>query len=304
MVTTKRKVRTLFLSLLLFTLLNEQTAIAVPSECQDIWRIDLHAVAYLNADEQNFLKLKYYRWENNQWQVAEAKTFFDTQQAEMPLIVFAPGYTSTTSQTTQTGLALVKHFDPDKPCRVVFWNWYSEKGQGTLRCDVRNKLSIIGRTADYLALFLQKMQPQSKVCLFGFSFGSRIVCEATESLRKSGQRPDGLRLNLVVSGAATDAHWFAKGHKHGDVPEIVEKILVTYNPEDWVLRFYHLMYGLRHKSKALGRTGLPMQRIDSAYRDRFENIVVNRYIGDEHQTLYHVQTPVFRSRIDGYFFFE
>ena len=300
----KWEVRTFLLTLLLLPLLNERTAAAVPNERQDIWRIDSHAVAYLNANEHNFLKLKYYRWENNRWQPSDAETFFDTQQAEIPLIVFAPGYTSTTSQTTQVGFGLVKYFDPDKPCRVVFWNWYSERGPGNLRCDVRHKLSIISRTADYLALFLQKVQPQSKVCLFGFSFGSRVVCEAAESLRKSGQISDGLRLNLVLSGAATDQHWFAKGQQHGKVPEIVEKILVTYCSEDWVLRFYPLMYGLRHTSKALGRTGLPMQKIDPAYRDRFENVAVDRYIGDEHQTLYHVQTPVFRSRIKGYFFFE
>ena len=300
----KWEVRTFLLPLVLFAVLNTKAAVAVPSECQDIWRVDLHAVAFQNANEEHFLKLKYYRWENNRWQVAEAETFFETQQAEIPLIVFVPGYTSTTSQTTQVGLGLVKHFDPDKPCRVLFWNWYSERGPGNIRCDARNKLAIISRTADYLALFLQKVQPQSKVCLFGFSFGSRVVCEAAESLRKSGQQPDGLRLNLVLSGAATDQHWFAKGQQHGNVPEIVEKILVTYNHEDWVLRFYPLMYGLRHPPKALGRTGLPMQRIDPAYRDRFENINVNHRIGKEHQTLDHVQTPVFRSRINGYFFFE
>jgi hypothetical protein len=300
----KWEVRSFLLTLLLFTLLNARAAAGVPSECQDIWRVDLHAVAHLNVNEQHFLKLKYYRWENNQWQVAEAETFFDTQQAEIPLIIFAPGYTSTTSRTTWVGLGLVKHFDPNKPCRVVFWDWHSERGPGNIRCDVRNKLSIINKTADYLALFLQKVKPQSKVCLFGFSFGSRIVCEAAESLRKSGQQPDGLRLNLVLSGAATDQLWFAKGQQHGKVPEIVEKILVTYCPDDWVLRFYPFMYGLRHQSKALGQTGLPMRKIDPAYRDRFENVAVDRYIGDEHQTLCHVQTPVFRSRINGYFFFE
>ena len=300
----KWEVRTFLLILLLFAPLKTQAAETMPGECQDIWRVDLHAVAWLDANEQHFLKLQYYRWENNQWLPSDAETFFDTQQAEIPLIVFAPGYTSTTLQTTQVGLGLVRNFDPNKPCRIVFWDWYSERGPGNLRCDVRNKLSIINNTADYLALLLQKVKPQSKVALFGFSFGSRIVCEAAESLRKSGQRPEGLRLNLVLSGAATDQLWFAKGQQHGKTPEITEKILVTYNPKDWALRFYPLMYGLHHKAKALGRTGLPVRQIDPAYRDRFENVDVSRSIGDEHQTLYHVQTPAFRSRINGYFFFE
>jgi len=297
--------RTSFFILLLFALLKIQVvAAAVPDKRQDVWRVDLHAVAWQSANEQHFLKLKYYRWENNQWQSSDADTFFDTQQAEIPLIFFAPGYTSTTLQTTQVGLGLVQHFDPNKPCRVVFWDWYSERGPGNIRRDVRNKLHVINKTADYLALFLQKMKPQSKVCLFGFSFGSRIVCKAAEALEKSGQQPEGLRLHIVLSGAATDQYGFAKGQLYGRVPEIAEKILVTYNPEDWVLRFYPLMYDLRHKAKALGLTGLPIRKIDPAHRDRFENVNVNGFIGREHQTLLHVQTPVFRNRINNYFFFE
>ena len=300
----KLQVRIFLFLFLLLALLKTQIAVAVPSECQDVWRVDLRAVARLNADEQHFSKLAYYRWENNQWQSSDAETFFNTQQFEIPLIVFAPGYTSTTPQTTQVGFGLVQNFDPNKPCRIVFWDWYSEKGAGCIRRDIRSKLPIVNNTAGYLALFLQKLEPQSKVCLFGFSFGSRIVCIAVETLRQNDWQPVGLRLRLVLSGAATDRDWFAQGHQHGRIPEIVEKILVTYSPDDWALRFYPLMYDCRHRAKALGLEGLPMRSIAPEFRDKFENVNVSRHVGDEHQTVLHVQTPAFRSRINSYFFFE
>ena len=300
----KLQVRILGGFFLLFALLKMQIAVAVPSECQDIWRVDLRAVARLNADEQHCSKLAYYRWQNNRWQSSDAETFFDTQQPGIPLIVFAPGYTSTTPQTTQVGLGLVQNFDPSKPCRIVFWDWFSERGAGTIRCDIRNKLPIVNNTAGYLALFLQKVEPQSKVCLFGFSFGSRIVCIAVETLQKNNQRPEGLRLRLVLSGAATDRDWFAEGRQHGRIPEIVEKILVTYSPDDWALRFYPLMYSCRDRAKALGYEGLPMRNISPEFRDQFENVNISRHIGDEHRTLLHVRTPDFQSRINTYFFFE
>jgi len=300
----KLQVRLSLFFLLLFALSTTQTTAAVPSEHQDIWRVDLHAVAYLSASEQHFPQLTYYRWENNQWGASDAETFFATQQPEIPLIIFVPGYTSTTQQTTRVGLGVVRNFDPNKPCRVVFWDWYSDKNTERIRRDVREKLPIVGNTSDYLALFLQKLKPQSKVCLFGFSFGSRIVCLAVETLRKSGLQPERLRLHLVLSGAATDQNWFAQGQRHGRVPEIVEKILITYNPDDWALRFYPLMYNHRDRVSALGFTGLPMQSIAPEFRAKFENIDINRYIGTEHKTLSHVQTPVFRSRINTYFFFE
>jgi hypothetical protein len=232
------------------------------------------------------------------------ETFFIILQPEIPLIVFAPGYTSTTSQTTNVGLGIVQTFDPNKPCRVIFWDWHSDRGAEGIRRDVRSKLPVVNNAGGYLALFLQKMKPQSKVCLFGFSFGSRIVCHAAETLRKNGQRPEGLRLNLVLSGAATDQHWFSRGQQHSRIPEIVEKILVTYNPDDWALRFYPLMYSHRDKAPALGFTGLPMRNIAPEFRTQFESVDVSRYIGSEHQTLFHVRTSVFRSRISTYFFFE
>ena len=293
-----------FFLLLLFALPTTQTVAAVPGEHQDIWRVDLLAVTYLSANERNFSRLAYYRWEDNRWTASDAETFFATQLPEIPLIVFAPGFTSTTPQTTKVGLGLVRNFDPEKPCRVVFWDWYSDRGPGNVRRDVRSKLPIADRTGDYLALFLQKLQPQSKVCLFGFSLGSRIVCQAVETLRRSNQRPEGLRLNLVLSAAATDQNLLARGQKHSRIPEIVEKILVTYNPDDWALKFYPLMYNHRDRSPALGYKGLPLQSISPALRAKFENINVQRYIGEEHQTLHHVRTPVFRSRINTYFFFE
>jgi pimeloyl-ACP methyl ester carboxylesterase len=276
----------------------------VPSEHQDVWRVDLHAVARLKADEQHIHKLKYYRWEKNRWAAADAETFFQTHKSEIPLIFFAPGYTSTTQQTTQVGLGLVRNFDPDKPCRIVFWDWFADRGIGNIRRDIRSKLPIVNNTADYLALLLQKLQPQSKVCLFGFSFGSRIACNAAEALRKSGRCPEGLRLHLVLSGAATDRNWFAKGQQHCQIPEIVEKILITYSPDDWVLRFYPWIYDFQQRQTALGLEGLPMRSIAPEFRDRFENFNVNRYIGGEHQTLFHVRSPVFQSRIGTYFFFE
>jgi len=294
--------------LLLFVLSATQTAVAIPSEHHDIWRVDLYSVAYLPASEQNFSKLGYYRWENNRWIASDAATFFATQQPEIPLIVFAPGYSVTSLQVTQVGLGIVQNFDRDKPCRVVLWDWYSDRGVGRIRYDLRRKLPIVYNTGVYLTLFLQHLNPQSKACLFGFSFGSRIVCHAAETLRRSDQQPEGLRLNLVLSGAATDQRWFAQGQQHSRIPEIVEKILVTYNSDDWVLRFYPLMYNFgnnfRNKPPALGFKGLPMESIPPKFRAQFKNINVRCYIGKEHQTLPHVQTPVFRSQINTYFFFE
>ena len=281
-----------------------QTAAAVPSEGQDVWRIDFRTVARLKAGEQHFDKLQYYRWQNSRWQISDAETFFGTQQAEIPVSFFALGFTLTTSQITQTGFNIVRNFDPSKPCRIVFLDWYSDRSDGTYRRDIRSRIPVADNTGNYLTLLLQKLEPQSKVCLFGFSLGCRILGSAAEALATNEQRPEGLRLHVVLSGAAIDWDTFAKGRQYGDVPQIAEKMMITYSPSDWALRFYPMMYGIRCRPAALGLKGLPIQNIDPAYRDRLDNIDVTRYNSGQHQTLTHIQNPAFRSLINTYFFFE
>lgn len=303
-ISVPKLIQNLLFYILLFALPVMSSATEISTECQDVWRIDLYAVAHQPDCERYFSRLKFFRWQDNRWKISDAETFFVTQQPDVPLIIFAPGYDSPTDQTTKLGFDIVRNFEPDKPCRVVFWDWYSDRGNGGIRCDIRSKLPIVQNTACYMTQFLKQLKPQSKTCLFGFSFGSRIVCQAVESLRKNDMKPEGLRLHLVLSGAATDQFWFAKGQQHSRIPEIAEKILVTYNPDDWALRFYPLMYNFRNRARALGYEGLPMRYIPPEYRDQFENINVNRFIGNEHTTMLHVQSPVFRNRIGTYFFFE
>jgi len=290
---------------LFFVCLTAPRAVAVPSANQDIWRVDLRPVTQLTANEQNFMRLKYYRWANNRWHPSDAETFFGTQQADIPLILFALGYSLTTQATTEVGHAIVRHFDPSKPCRIVYWDWYSDMETIKIRRDLREKIPVADTAADYLGYFLQKLKPQSKACLFGFSFGCRIINQAAEVLRRSGQRPEGLRLHLVIAGSATDQDWFSAGQLHGNVPEITDKILITHNPDDLSLKFYPFLYPRRNRTAtALGVHGVPIWSVVPEFRDRFENVNVGRYVGRKHETLGHVGSAAFQRRINTYFFFE
>ena len=299
---TKLEARMLSFFLFAFALFQTQTS--ANDAKQDIWLVDTHGVAQLLANEQNFSKLRFYQWNTSRWLPSDAEAFFDSQCSELPLIVIALGYSLTTRDTSQVGLNIVRTFEPDKACRIVIWDWFSDRGTYRIRRDIRNKVPIADNAANYLALLLKRLEPQSRVCIFGFSFGSRIACQSIETLRQSGHKPECLRIHLVLSGAAADDHWFAQGERYGNIQEEVEKILVTYNPDDWVLRLYPLMYPIGQRPAALGLHGMPMQSIKLEFRDRFENVDINRYIGHAHQTLKHIKSPPLRSRVNEYFFFE
>jgi len=187
----------------------------------------------------------------------------------------------------------------------VFWNWPSVK-QSTLITqlgqDIRAKMPVASASSDYLTMFLRTLPPNSKVCIFGFSFGNRIVLDAVERLGED--RPEGLRIRLVLAGAATDRNFLARNHRNGNVPAIAEKILIFFNPFDRALFVYPLIYGNDYMPEALGQYGPPFHAILPQFRERIEAVDVFSQVGVRHITVASMDTPAFKQRIGTYFFFE
>lgn len=276
--------------------------LAVQQCCRDLWFIDTHGVSWTHGSERDFQNIAYYRLEGRCWIRSDAETFFQTQNPDIPLFVFSPGYTSTTESTLDVGTQILRLCDPNKPLRMVFWNWPAEREVIRLRRDIRAKIPIAATNALYLSKFLKKLQPESKVCVLGFSFGTRLVVDAVELLGDC--KPPGMCLHLVLAGAAADQCGMACNGRNRNVPRIADKILILYNPADIRLRFYPLMYDYRYNPQALGRYGPPMPYISQEFWHKFESVNINGYVGIRHITMIQLNTPAFRSRIDKYLFFE
>lgn len=268
---------------------------------EDIWFIDTHSCSWHCASEQGFQNAIYYQLVGNKWIKSNIETFLETQDPEIPLVVFSPGYTSTTSVTIEVGMELVHLYQKDQKCRTVFWCWPADKIRLRLAPDIREKISVAEASGQYLSHFLRRLKPESKVCMIGFSFGNRIICDAVQNL--GDDRPENMRIHLVLTAAATDRLWLSRHSRHGDLPRLTEKILILYNPADRALKFYPYLYGDGSRPDSLGRYGPVIQYIDPEYRNRIEDVNVNRYLGKYHRTVYHLQTPVFRQRMNDYLFF-
>jgi esterase/lipase superfamily enzyme len=275
-------------------------AIAIVHAQHDIWMIDTHSVSWTQANDADFERIEYRCLQNNRWESSNAIEFFDSQNSDVPVIVFAPGYTSTTANTIEVGLGITRLLPSDQPYRMVFWNWPSQRIVHALRPDIRAKIPVTVANGYYLARFLQSLKPQSCVCLLGFSFGNRILGEAMVNLEKS--TPEKLRIRMVLASSATDQHDFSEGAKYAQVPELVEKILILYNPTDFRLMFYPFLYDSKIQINALGRYG-PSTSVRQKFQDKIEAVNVDSYIGIRHRTLIVLNTPAFRQRINTYLFF-
>ena len=271
------------------------------NSCRELWVIDTHAVPWYHADEASFSKIVFYRCDGTSWIRSDAEAFAESQQPEIPTIFFVPGYTSTMSDLLQIGGELLRLLGTEKSYRLVLWNWPSEKIVAGLRRDIRAKIPVATANGDYMAFVLRSLKPQSKVALLGFSFGNRVIGDAIESL--AGDRPEGMRIRLILAAAATDRNGLADRGRNGNVPKLAEKILVLYNPNDFRLHFYRHLYGTGYRPEALGRFGPPLAAIRPEFRDRIEAVNTHPYVGIRHQTRLFLQLPPFRHRIDSYFFF-
>ena len=267
----------------------------------DIWLVDTHQASWHQASEESFERFVYYQLIDNKWVKSDTETFYATQDPAIPLVVFSPGYTSTISDTTEVGMALVRLYKPEQECRTVFWCWPAEKIRCRLAPDIREKISVAAASGDYLAMFLRRLKAESKVCMIGFSFGNRIICDTTEKMHDD--QPEGMQIHLVLTAAANDRIWLASGSRHGNVPQVAKKILVLYNPVDAALKFYPLLYGNGSRPDALGRFGPPTSFILPEFRERIEAINVKAYVGKNHRTVYYLHTPIFRQRMNAYLFF-
>jgi len=268
----------------------------------DVWLIDTHQAPWNCASEEGFEKAIYYQLVGNHWVRSDAVSFYESQAPEIPLVLFAPGYTSTTADTLEVGMSLVRLYPPGKKCRTVFWNWPAEKIRVRLARDIREKIAVTDASGHYMAMFLRCLQPESQICMIGFSFGNRMICDATERL--GDERPEGMQIHLVLTSAATDQEWLASDSRHSNVPRLAEKILILYNPADRALKFYPLLYGNGSRPTALGQIGPPMTRIVPEFRSRIEAVNTQCFVGAKHRTVFYLQTPDFRRSMNDYLFFE
>ena len=267
-----------------------------PSE--DVWIVDTRFTSWTRGSEEDFKSIAYFRHQGNHWKRSDAETFFGSQNPTVPLIVFSPGYTSTVQDNINVANELVQK-TKGRTCRIVIWNWPSERVYFGLRKDIRSKISVAEANGRYLAMFLENLHAESRVCLFAFSFGNRIVCDALEIFDKT--RPPTMKLYLVLGAPAIDADSLNQGGRNERVPHVVDKTLLFYNPRDLRLAFYPFLYGPHYRTVSLGQYG-PLD--NHRELERTTAINTSSKLKRLHQTLLLMNIKPFNETFDEYFLFS
>jgi len=259
------------------------------------------------------------RTADGRWERTSREQLLAPSEPAVPTAVFVHGNRDDTRSALADGLRLLSVLRCQRapgPFRFVIWSWPSDRIRGSNRVDVRLKAAYSDVQGYYLADFLRRIDPEVPVGLVGYSFGARVVTVALHLLdggrlcgrvlpplsddsaaSKQGNSVDGIpRRQAVLIAAAIDAHWLVPGQRHGRALTQVERLLVTRNVCDPVLRYYPLMYR-RGGPQALGYTGAVCGRADL---DRVEMVDVSPTVGRAHGWADYLAAPVLRRRLVRY----
>lgn len=237
-----------------------------------VWLLSTREAPHCGDPEPTLSSLRYWRLDDDcQWSPAEAETFHTNQDETLPIVVFIHGNRTDADEAVEKGWFVyecIRAETAGRPFRYVIWSWPAEQVSRRTGQDARLKADYSDVESYYLALWLDQLPRGVKVSLAGHSFGPRIVTGALHLLaggQLAGQRlpPDAVAawtggkrnpIRAVLLAAAMDADWLAPGGCHGLALPLIDRLLVTHNGCDRVLRWYPRMYG-RGGSQALGFVG-------------------------------------------------
>jgi len=187
----------------------------------------------------------------------------------------------------------------ERPLRMICWNWPTERELRRPRRDFQLKADRSDLVGYQVAWLVDQLPNKSQVSLVGYSYGSRAAAAALDTLaggtsagivlRRSDQENQ-RRVWALLIAAAFDNDFLAPGGCHGRALQAAERLVVTVNSCDRVLRLYSHLYG-RGGPEALGRTGAVGIGGHGPAAERLVEVDVSYTVGKSHQWGNYIHSP-------------
>ena len=239
---------------------------------QAVWLVSTRGAPHCGGLDESLDTLRYWRLtEDCDWTPADAKDFQAADDVAGPTVVFIAGNRTDADDAVVKGWYVYEAIQSQtagRAFRYVIWSWPADRVCRRNRPDVQLKADYCDAESYYVAAWLNHVRPKVKVSLVGHSFGPRIITGAMHLLaggELAGQKmPDGAvadwaggkrnPVRAVLLGAAEDADALSPDGVNSLALSVFDRLLITRNCCDRVLRFYPRLYG-RGGPQALGRGG-------------------------------------------------
>jgi hypothetical protein len=237
-----------------------------------VWLVSTRDAEHCGDLDGPLRSLNYWRMADDcDWFAADAKDFHATDDAAVPTVVFLHGNHTDADNAVAKGWCFyeaIRSQSASRAMRYVIWSWPADRVGRRHRPDAQLKAAYSDVESYYLATWLNQLRPGLKVSLVGHSFGPRIIAGAMHLL--AGGQVAGRELprdtvaawaggkrnpvRAVLLAAALDADALAPDSANGLALSLLDRVLITCNGCDRVLRWYPRLYG-RGGPQALGRVG-------------------------------------------------
>jgi hypothetical protein len=202
------------------------------------------------------------------WLGSTLHDFLDGNDTNRVTAIFIHGNDTDPAEAEARGRQLYRQLLTSRcavpPTRLVIWSWPSEQVLRHLRRDAQLKACRTNIEGYYLASFIDQLEPDAPLSLGGYSYGARVVTGGLHLLgggvldgRQLAERPHAKRkgASAVLLGAAMSNGWLLPGMPHDRALSQVERMVILFNPADFVLRCYPRLWG-HGGPEALGATGM------------------------------------------------
>ena len=281
---------------------------------EQVWLISTRRAPRGRDALQRDSRLEYSRLgPDSGWLEADREAFLASDDPAVPTCFFIHGNRETYPSAIQTGMVTYRRLKacrPESPVRFVIWSWPAARVCRNNRQDVQLKACRSDTESYYLARCLDRVRPDVAVSLVGYSFGARVITGALH-IFGGGQvagrglaepaRADRAPLRVVLVAAALNNDWLLPGRRNGLALGQSERVLVTQNGCDPVLRFYPRLYG-RRGPEALGFTGPACPSRLGNEREKIELLGVSCSVGKDHSWRGYLGVGALRAEMAQYVF--
>jgi len=289
---------------------------AADSAPERVWLISTRRAPLCSPSLEADQPLDYwYLNAHRQWVPADREAFLAADDPAVPTSIFIHGNRTSHQGAVRMGSGmyrqLAKHAG-QRPFRFVIWSWPADRIRGRNRKDVRVKAARSDVQSYYLARCVDQIHPDVPVSMMGYSFGARVITGALHMLAggrvagralPKGSRQERTQVRAVLVAAALDSDWLLPGRRNGLALSRLDRVLITRNACDPVLRWYPLMYH-RHGPQALGYAGPACPARLGDDRQKLDALDLSCSVGKAHDWVCYFRAPALRARLGWYAFLD
>lgn len=231
--------------------------------CIDFWIVSTCRVPPGRNPAEALDRIVVWHREPAGWIAYSYSAFVASTDTNVPVCFYVNGiFTSAESAGNESQKLFVNVGAGLPPFRGVHWQWPSDYEYGvSLREQVNRALARSQMESLYLATTIESLRTVPTVSLVGHSLGCQIVAETLARLGRCrsaapaiagpcGRQPPHLQAALIAP--AIDPCSLSPGGALDGALRPVDRLLLTYNPDDVALHIYEQI----HQRRALGLDGL------------------------------------------------